>query len=168
MRTSCADVFCAGDAADCQWGHLDSDGGASHWFQKRLWTQARTLGAFAGRCMSLGLYDSDPSLSLQGFNLDLFAHCTTFFNKKVVLLGRYNGQGLERDSVSDMTSYQRVDSNNTFIRVLLRQGMMVGAIIIGDTDLEETFENLIMNGTDLSMFGPHVLDPDFDIEEYFD
>ena len=82
---------------------------------------------------------------------------------------------------------------------------MVGAILIGETDLEvriitsqlvstpcawkltitllsgtlitmlsnclsvqETFENLILNQMDLSRFGESLLDPDIDIEDYFD
>ena len=32
----------------------------------------------------------------------------------------------------------------------------------------QTFENLILNGLDLSPFGPHLLDPDLDLEDYFD
>lgn len=79
-----------------------------------------------------------------------------------------------------------------------------GAVLIGDTDLEETFENLILNRFDLrlccavfvlgspcsdgpsphsrctcamtqlanlcmrSCFGERLLDPDFDLEDYFD
>jgi NAD(P)H-nitrite reductase large subunit len=45
---------------------------------------------------------------------------------------------------------------------------MLGAVLIGDTDLEETFENLIMDGIDLSRFGPELLDPEFDVEDFFD
>jgi hypothetical protein len=58
---------------------------------------------------------------------------------------------------------------------------VVGAVLIGETDLEETFENLIMNGfimlellathskgIDVSALGVHLLDPDIDIEDYFD
>ena len=33
---------------------------------------------------------------------------------------------------------------------------------------KETFENLILNGMDLSRFGESLLDPDIDIEDYFD
>ena len=54
------------------------------------------------------------------------------------------------------------------VRVLLLRGRMQGAVLIGHTDLEETFENLILNGLDLSSYGPHLLDPEIDIEDYFD
>ena len=33
---------------------------------------------------------------------------------------------------------------------------------------QETFENLILNQMDLSRFGESLLDPDIDIEDYFD
>ncbi len=45
---------------------------------------------------------------------------------------------------------------------------MQGAVLIGETDLEETFENLILNQMDLSHYGADLLDPNIDIEDYFD
>lgn len=47
-------------------------------------------------------------------------------------------------------------------------GRMHGALLIGETDLEETFENLILNQMDLSSYGEDLLDPSIDIEDYFD
>lgn len=55
-----------------------------------------------------------------------------------------------------------------YVKVVLRDGRMEGAILIGETDLEETFENLILNQTDLTPFIDHLLDPDIDIEDFFD
>lgn len=55
-----------------------------------------------------------------------------------------------------------------YVKVVLRDGRMEGAIFIGETDLEETFENLILNQTDLTPFKDHLLDPDIDIEDFFD
>ena len=40
--------------------------------------------------------------------------------------------------------------------------------MIGDTDLEETFENLILSRLDVSRFYEQLLDPDVDVEDYFD
>ena len=45
---------------------------------------------------------------------------------------------------------------------------MVGAVLIGETELEETFENLILDGLDLSRYGPALLDPDVEIDHMFD
>ena len=50
----------------------------------------------------------------------------------------------------------------------MSHGRMVGALLIGDTDLEETFGNLILNQMDLSRFGEDLLNPDIDIEDFFD
>lgn len=55
-----------------------------------------------------------------------------------------------------------------YIKVVLKDGTMQGAILIGDTDLEETFENLILNQTDLTPFKDDLLDPNIDIEDFFD
>ncbi|CAK9290943.1 unnamed protein product [Gordionus sp. m RMFG-2023] len=43
-----------------------------------------------------------------------------------------------------------------------------GAILIGETGLEETIENLILNGTDIAPFGQELLNPNIDIEDFFD
>lgn len=56
----------------------------------------------------------------------------------------------------------------TFVRVLLLRGKMVGAVLIGETDLEEVFENLILDGLDLSSYGPALLDPNMEIDHMFD
>ena len=69
-------------------------------------------------------------------------------------------------------TYARSDDpsapNPRFVRVLLLRGRMAGAALVGETDLEETFENLILDGVDLSSYGPSLLDPDVDVEDYFD
>ena len=41
-------------------------------------------------------------------------------------------------------------------------------MLIGDTGLEETFENLILNGTDVSKIEDDLLSVDVDLEDYFD
>lgn len=53
-------------------------------------------------------------------------------------------------------------------QVVLSGGRMVGAVLIGETDLEETFENLILNQMDLTPYGEDLLNPNIDIEDYFD
>ena len=44
----------------------------------------------------------------------------------------------------------------------------MGALLIGETGLEETRENLIFNQIDLTPFGDEFLNPNIDIEDYFD
>ena len=55
-----------------------------------------------------------------------------------------------------------------YVKAILRDGRLQGAVLIGDTDLEETFENLILNQIDLSPFKEHLLDPNIDIDDFFD
>ena len=193
MQTSRADVFAAGDCCDAR-AFEEQQGGEGHsslqswWFQMRLWTQARMMGMYAARCM---LDDADEDIAF-GINMELFTHVTSFCGMKVVLLGLYNGQTLEGFPEDDFVSYTRatdlsgvtreeggasncdarlyeelVDSAS-FVRILLYRGRVVGAVLIGESDLEETVENLILDQLDVSALGPSILDPDADLEDYFD
>lgn len=57
-------------------------------------------------------------------------------------------------------------SGEQYVKAVMQGGKMVGAVLVGETDLEETFENLILNQLDLSRFGDELLHQD--IEDYFD
>jgi NAD(P)H-nitrite reductase large subunit len=61
-----------------------------------------------------------------------------------------------------------VFSGEEYVKVVLQDGRLQGAVLIGETDLEETFENLILNQTDLTPFKEHLLEPDVDLEDFFD
>jgi NAD(P)H-nitrite reductase large subunit len=54
------------------------------------------------------------------------------------------------------------------VKVLTKNHQVHGAVLIGETDLEETMENLILNQTDISQIEENLLDPNVDIEDYFD
>jgi hypothetical protein len=120
-----------------------------------------------------------PDCSLD-FCFQLFSHSTRFFGFKVVLLGLFNAQGLLEDPplpnsdlplvTSDRLSYLlRISPEaGEYIKCVLQDGRLQGAILIGDTGLEETLENLILNQIDLTPFGDNLLNPDIDIEDYFD
>jgi small subunit ribosomal protein S18b len=89
---------------------------------------------------------------------------THFFGYKVVLLGLYNGQTLD----GQYEVLLRVTKGMEYIKLVMKDGKMQGAILIGETDLEEMCENLILNQLDLSDYGEDLLNPDIDIEDYFD
>lgn len=55
-----------------------------------------------------------------------------------------------------------------YIKLVMVDGKVQGGVFIGDTDLEETMENLILNQIDVGFLGESLLDPDVDIEDYFD
>ncbi|KAG7215937.1 hypothetical protein INR49_031533 [Caranx melampygus] len=155
MMTSEPDIYAAGDVCTACWEH------SALWQQMRLWTQARQMGWYAGRCMLAHVLSELVELD---FCFELFSHITKFFNYKVVLLGKFNGQGLGPDH----ELLVRCTKGQEYVKVVLSGGRMVGAVLIGETDLEETFENLILNQMDLTPYGEELLNPDIDIEDYFD
>ena len=122
------------------------------------------MGMYLGQCMHAD-WGSGEKKDLD-FSFEMFAHSTRFFGFKVVLLGLYNGQGMATD---DYEVLLRVTKGREYVKtVMSRDGRMQGALLIGETDLEETFENLILNQMDLSQYGADLLDPNIDIEDYFD
>lgn len=155
MRTSVSNVYAAGDVCTAGWNF------ATHWFQMRLWTQARQMGAYAARCMSSHLCGEEVTLD---FCFELFEHVTRFFGYKVILLGLFNGQKLNKDYEIML----RVTKGLEYIKLVMKEGKLNGAILIGETDMEETFENLILNQMDLSHLGEELLNPNVDVEDYFD
>jgi len=155
MVTSDPDIFAAGDICSASWEPSE------HWMQMRLWTQARQMGIMAARAMVARTQGEQIELD---FCFEMFAHVTRFFDYKVVLLGLFNGQKLE----NNYEVLLRVTPGVEYVKTVMKGGKMQGAILIGDTDLEETFENLILNQLDLSSYGEELLNPDIDIEDYFD
>lgn len=71
MRASLVDVYAAGDVCTAGWEPSEL------WFQRRLWTQARQQGHWAGTCMSA--HRSDGPSPLADARFDLFSHVTRFF-----------------------------------------------------------------------------------------
>ncbi|XP_048410638.1 pyridine nucleotide-disulfide oxidoreductase domain-containing protein 1 isoform X2 [Stegostoma tigrinum] len=155
MHTSIPDIFAAGDVCTVSWKPR------ALWQQMRLWTQARQMGYYAAKCIAAEI--SGESIELD-FCFESFAHVTKFFNYKVVLLGKYNGQGLGPDHELLL----RCTTGQEYVKTVMQNGRMKGAVLIGETDLEETFENLILNQMDLSAYGEDLLNPNIDIEDYFD
>ncbi|XP_054014382.1 pyridine nucleotide-disulfide oxidoreductase domain-containing protein 1 [Hylaeus anthracinus] len=155
LETSEQDIYAAGDVCSAGWEL------AKQWFQMRLWTQAHQMGIYAAKSMTSKLKNEE---FLQDFCFELFSHVTKFFGYKVVLLGLYNGQKLN-DKYEILL---RMTKGHEYIKLVLENGKMQGAVLIGDTDLEEMCENLILNQLDLSIYGEDLLNPDIDIEDYFD
>lgn len=156
METSVKDIFAAGDVCCVNWSV------AFHWFQMRLWSQARPMGFYAGYCIAASLLNEPKPLL--DFSFELFTHVTRFFGFKVVLLGLFNGQKLD----GDYEAFVRVTKGVEYLKLVVRDGKVHGAVLIGDTEMEETLENLILDQLDISQFGENLLSPDIDIDDYFD
>lgn len=179
LQTTAVGVYAAGDC--CSVAVPEEDREVCLWFQMKLWSQARSMGLAAAAAMA---GDSVTT----AFPFLLFTHITQFFGYRVVLLGRFNGQGLDADTEHVVRQFKvrresnpasdcrqtetevwlRVTPTQEYIKLVLHRGKVVGALLIGDTDLEETLENLILNGLDVSHFGVGLLDPDVDLGDYFD
>ena len=236
QKTSLPDVFAAGDCCTIRTAHKykdDAEAGLDcHWFQMRLWTQARAMGYYAAQCMHEVHHQSDSILGDIGVGdvandivFEIFAHVTRFFGHKVVLLGRYNAQGLGAnyesrvkemvvtdkglvesgpgalsakkvsqgvshgqeqyagqalspppstsagrctEPLKDVEIWVRVTPGESYVKVVVFRGKVVGALLLGDTDLEECMENLILNRIDVSSVGCEMLNPELDLEDYFD
>ncbi len=269
MQTSDPNIYAAGDCCNYQKSEIFAtegevgEAGLNHcWIQMRLWAQARVMGLYAAQCINEGQYTllpHNPS-TRNDWAFEMFAHCTRLFGFKVVLLGRFNGQGLGKESekviktvhvsesklaessaraqkkgkgqgegeeekesrgpVLDLSSRKRsrfgggclcckdepggrlgcllpspgpesskkgrsssynssgsgsglevairYSPGQEYIKLVLVHGRVVGALLIGETDLEETFENLILNRIDVGHLGSQLLDPEHDLEDYFD
>ncbi|KAL8592335.1 hypothetical protein ACOMHN_044271 [Nucella lapillus] len=155
LETTVPDVYAAGDLCTASWQLADL------WLQRRLWTQARQMGSYVARSMVAAMKGDVISLDIC---FELFAHVTKLFGYKVVLLGLFNAQKLG----SDYEMLLRVTPGEEFVKVVLHDERLVGAILIGETDMEETFENLALNQLDLSHLKDHLLDPAVDIDDFFD
>jgi NAD(P)H-nitrite reductase large subunit len=132
MQTSVAGIYAAGDVCSIEWQHGQSP--PSLWFQMRLWTQARQMGCQCAQTMLNELSSSATDGSFENnftMAFELFAHTTVFFGFKVVLLGRFN------DGETTNEVLIRCTPGQEYIKVILdRNGRMVGAMLIGETDLE--------------------------------
>lgn len=161
METNIPDVYAAGDVCCCEsWKHSDV------WFQMRLWTQAYQMGCYTAYCLASKLIPQEIPDARFYFNcFQLFTHVTQFFGYKITLLGAFNGQNLPENSYKMLI---RCKENDEFIKVIVKDGRVKGAILVGHTDLDETFENLILNQTDISNIEDDLLNTNVDIDDYFD
>lgn len=78
------------------------------------------------------------------------------------------GLGLSPGAGGGIEVWVRVHPLKEYVKLVLKDGRLIGCLLIGDTDLEEVFENLILNRLNLSQIGMKLLDPTLDIADYFD
>lgn len=76
METSVPGVFAAGDACSPSWAE------SPHWFQMRLWSQARTTGLRAAQSIITPAKERHAD-----FSFEIFTHVTRFLGFRVILLG---------------------------------------------------------------------------------
>ena len=93
------DVYAAGDCCTIVAEREEKEEDSNHWFQMRLWDQAMYTGQKAGISMM-----SFENKFYDSLNFELFTHVTEAFGYKVVLLGRYNGQGMSEEYINALQS----------------------------------------------------------------
>jgi NAD(P)H-nitrite reductase large subunit len=164
-----SNIYAAGDCAS-----ITSN--SKHWMQMRLWSQARAQGRHVAMIMT----GTAEKSYLGGFSFEIFAHHTTFWGYDVCLLGKFNQVNVEavESGVGEECHLEPKKKNTTievlvrrskdeFLKVILKNHRVIGAVIVGkDMEDAETFENLILNGTDVS--GIDLLNPQLDLADYFD
>lgn len=158
METNLENVYAAGDCCKV----VDKEC-SKWWFQMRLWSQA----FFMGKVAAHSLLETGEDHSIY---FELFTHVTEFFGTKVVLLGCYNADTLESDFelVTYRTPRNVAPRERKFIRVVLYKGRMYGAVLIGETDLEDTYENLILSGLNVEEMKEALVSPEMGMDDYFD
>ena len=185
--------FAAGDCALCERRNEDK---STNWFQMRSWSQAAQSGAQCARSMlqvdgyeyGLGfnfeLFTHSTTffglkvILLGSFNLQKFLpeadeKGVRILSRKFIDDGSSSSSSIEvannnNNEEKGEEYFTSLCSNSTFIRVVTYKGKVVGAVLVGETNLEETFENLIQDKIDVSHLENDLLDPDVDIEDYFD
>lgn len=83
--------------------------------------------------------------------------------------------GSEEDSADDAAAaaagvvvHLRCTPGEEYVKVVEQHGSVIGALLIGDTDLAEPLENLILSGTNVAHLGDHLLEEAVDLADYFD
>ncbi|KAI6184190.1 hypothetical protein M3Y97_00569700 [Aphelenchoides bicaudatus] len=147
MRTNIDGTYACGDIATIKRKETPRT-----WKQMRLWTQARITGLFAGRCMA------DPDLQLDSW-FEMFSHVTTFAGQKIVLLG---------DFLAETNDVEHVFGEHTLTRIVIENNRIIGAILVGDTGLDEVFETLILNSFNVSDLPRPIVNQQIDLADYFD
>jgi NAD(P)H-nitrite reductase large subunit len=99
---------------------------------------ARQMGMQAARSIVNQMTGEESELD---FCFEMFAHTTKFLGHKVVLVGQYNGQKLDKQ----YEVLLRVTLGLEYVKTVMKDRKMQGALLMGETDLEETFGNLILN-----------------------
>ncbi|CAO4364348.1 unnamed protein product [Caenorhabditis nigoni] len=83
----------------------------------------------------------------------------------VVFLGDYKP---ERQQAGTWKVVLRDTEEDKLVRCVVVNNVIVGALLIGETEMEETLENLILNKTDLEGIAETFLEPGVDLDDYFD
>ena len=183
LRTSAPRVYAAGDCASVSFSS------SPHFFQMRLWSQARTMGRNAATSMweDAIARDDEAEGDDERHFYPLFLHELHLMGEKVILMGLFNedrwrakqrerqqeeedgeGGGAEAMKVLMRVRAHGDGEAGHYVKVIMTGGRVQGCTLIGDTELEEVMENLIVNQLDISHLGDDWLHADVDLQDFFD
>jgi hypothetical protein len=109
--------------------------------------------------------DKDRSTATQ---LQLGGSCRNA-QEAVTLASSTDEPGVNNFTITNDTEiWIRVTADREYVKLVVHHGKVVGALLIGETDLEEAIENLILDRLDVSGIGIQLLDPSVDMTDYFD
>lgn len=122
MRTSHPDIFAAGDDAE------------HHGRLYGLWVPAKSQGTIAGQVAAgkeAVFADDPPSARLKVLGIDLFS------------IGQFTPQESDDTLLSE-------SQDGNYASFVLRKGMIIGAILLGDAKLANTIKNAVESQRDFS------------------
>jgi len=139
LRTSATDIYAAGDVAEFE--------GTVYGIIPAAIEQARVAAANMiadGSAVYRGTVPA-TTLKIVGIDLTSLGEATAAGDELVVLRQAEPGTGVYR-------------------RLALRDGKIVGAILLGDTQGSQPLKQLIATGRDVSAYGDRLLDKSFDLK----
>ncbi|TET84695.1 MAG: NAD(P)/FAD-dependent oxidoreductase, partial [Anaerolineales bacterium] len=138
LRTSAADIYAAGDIAEFE--------GTIYGIIPAATDQARVAAANMVASGSATYNGTIPATTLKIAGIDLTS------------LGEATATG------DEFTILRKVDATGgVYRRLTLRDGKVVGAILLGDTQSVRPVKQLIATGRDVSTYGEQLLDEGFDL-----
>ncbi|KAA8495594.1 Pyridine nucleotide-disulfide oxidoreductase domain-containing protein 1 [Porphyridium purpureum] len=198
LVTSVPGIYAAGDCSRVNTNSLSAESNWFQmrlWSQARKAGHCAAQSIYTAIQREFPEHIPDAAHLASGLEFELFAHATQFFGRRVVLLGLYGaqnlssraymiknersvldveqmgggeGEGKEGDNDGSGGDEEAEQKSPFFVRVVLQDGVMRGALLVGETGREETYENLILSRFPVENFGNQLVDPSFDLADIFD
>ncbi len=147
LRTSATDVYAAGDAAEFEgrvYGIIPAATEQAQVAAANMVTDPSTGSGQGGSAIYSGTIPAN-TLKIVGIDLTCLGEATATGGEFAILRKADPAAGVYR-------------------RLALRDGKIVGAILLGDTQSVRPVRQLIATGRDVSAYADHLLDDDFDLK----
>lgn len=141
MRTTVPEIFAAGDVAE-----------AEDFFSKEknpmpIWPDAYIQGSVAGTAMAGGDREYEGGLAMNSIE---------FFKVSTISMGITNPKNPEEYEILTATDIE----NYQYRKLVLQEGRLVGAVLVGNVDRAGILSGLIRNRTDVSSWKQQLLNDD--------